>query len=299
MNEKDRIKKHPCTTCGINTNHEILSVESISSHDPDYHYEEKYMMLRCRGCEQISFRKESHDYESYWQIGENEWEYQIASCVYPPCLEGHRELEGIYDLPTPVRSIYNETLDSIKQGSYTLAGIGLRATVEAICNDQGVEGKNLSTRINRLSSTGVISKQDARNLQAIRFMGNDAAHDIRAAKKEAIVLALTIIEHLLETQYTLIERAERYLDLPIDNFESFKSLVGKKLWKIDKDSAFTLRGLLGHDIRRIAEYDNYENQLDKMITAGTYIELEKVELSEAQEEQKTLYKIRSKQAQPK
>lgn len=299
MSEKDNAKKHPCIRCGRVTNHEILSEESISSSDPDYHYEEKYMMLRCRGCEQISFRKESHDYDSYWQVGEDEWEYEITASIYPPYLEGHRDLEGLYTLPALVRNIYQETLESIKQGSYTLAGIGLRATVEAICNDREVEGKNLSTRINRLANAGVISKNDARNLQAIRFMGNDAAHDIRAAKKEAIVLALTIIEHLLETQYTLVEKAERYLDMPIDNFESFKELIERKLHKLDRETAFTLRSLLGQDIRRIAEYDSFEAQLDSMITDGTYSELEKVEIPEAQSEQKTLYKKKTKQAQLK
>ncbi|WP_140386550.1 DUF4145 domain-containing protein, partial [Vibrio parahaemolyticus] len=68
--------------------------------------------------------------------------------------------------------------------AYTLAGIGFRATIEAVCNDQSIQGKELSTRINNLASNGLISKKDSTRLHSIRFLGNDAAHDIKVPKKD-------------------------------------------------------------------------------------------------------------------
>jgi hypothetical protein len=45
--------------------------------------------------------------------------------------------------PGVVRDIYEQSIQAIKNQANTLAGIGLRATIEAICNEQSVAGRTL------------------------------------------------------------------------------------------------------------------------------------------------------------
>jgi hypothetical protein len=282
--------RHPCSNCGIETNHIIVAFEVTASSDPDYRYEERFMLVRCLGCGGISFRKEAHDFEAYYQVGENEWEYDIGTEVFPPFLAGHKSLTGTQFMPPIVRSIYEQTLYAIKLGHYVLAGIGLRATVEAICREHQVEGRNLSTQISRLAAAGLISRKDARNLQGIRFMGNDAAHDLQSPKKEAIRIALRIVEHVLETQYTLTPQAEAYLDLPIENLDEFRELIESRLWTVEEGAVFSIRSLLARDMRRITEYARLETEFEVEIQNGQFGLLERVQIQDERSRGINLYK---------
>ena len=78
-------------------------------------------------------------------------------------------------------------------------------------------------------SNGIISKDEAGKLHAIRFIGNDAAHDIKVPFKNQIILALKIIEHLLSSKYAMQDEIEKYLEMPLDCYEVFKKFVNKKV----------------------------------------------------------------------
>ena len=290
--EKDSLK-HPCVRCGHETNHVEISVASKSDPDPYFGYEEKYMLVRCLGCGSISFRYESAAVEDYQMSEDGTWELVADIHTFPLLLEGHREVEGIHFVPWSVRQIYQQTLEAIKRDHYVLAAIGLRSTVEAVCNDQQIDGKNLSTRIGRLSASGIVSKKDAVNLHAIRFMGNDAAHDIHAPKKEAIMLALEIIEHIIETSYTFPARAAGHLTLPVETLDQFKELIVERLSTVESKAAFSLRSLLSKDMKRFLDYESLEKQMEQLVDRGDFSELEKIELSESQSKGFRIYRRRT------
>lgn len=173
-----------CRECKRGTKHTLIGSRNVPSPTEDYHCETKYLLIECNGCETISFRKEFHDYEEYYQIGPDEYEHPINVEIFPHYINDHMHIESLSDVPDIVSSIYEESLLTIQEGAFTLAGLGLRATIEAICNDKEIKGKNLQVRINTMYKSGLISKSDADRLHAIRFMGNDAAHEIKKAKKE-------------------------------------------------------------------------------------------------------------------
>jgi len=58
-------------------------------------------------------------------------------------LKGHRAVTDMARAPGVVRDIYEQSIQAIKNQANTLAGIGLRATIEAICNEQSVAGRTL------------------------------------------------------------------------------------------------------------------------------------------------------------
>ena len=153
-----------CRSCKRNTKQSVLSEKSIASNSEGYHEETKYYLLECNGCGTISFRNEYHDYEAYFQTGEDEYSHQITIETFPHYIKDHIPIESQFGLPSIVRNIYRESLLAIQEGAFTLAGLGLRATIEAICNDKNVVGKNLLLRISAMHKSGMVSKSDAERL---------------------------------------------------------------------------------------------------------------------------------------
>lgn len=272
---KEEPLKQSCASCNGITNHKVLG-EHVDLGNEEYNCRIVHRIVQCLGCERVSFRYEFHDYENAYPISNKEWKYDTSVECYPAFIEGHQGILYKYRLPHVVNKIYTETLDAIKSGSYTLAGIGLRATVEAICNQQGLNGSNLVIRINKLAKDGTISKKDAERLHAIRFMGNDAAHEIKPAKKEAVLVALSIIEYLLQSLYLLDSDVADHFEMPISTYDDFISLIDGLLDVTPQSNKFTLFGLIGvHRRRFLVPLDTFESQLQAEIDSGLYTKIKK------------------------
>ena len=244
--------KSYCRGCGHDTNHGVLS-EHTESYRDDYSCDYAYQIVECLGCETKSFRTVFEDIESAYQIHDDEWEVPTRIDVYPKFIKGHRNLDGDYCLPDVVGRIYREVILAFQEDALLLAGLGLRGTVEAVCNDLGITGKDLESRISKLSANGSISKKDAERLHGIRFMGNDAAHEIKKPKKEHLSVALRIVEHLLSSVYILEQEVEGRIETTIADFEKFEPLLNKKVKLLNSGDELPLAAILGKDIRRVKE----------------------------------------------
>ncbi len=266
---KEKVEKpiwNECKQCNRSTKHTVLHKKTITHSPDEYHCASIYLFLECNGCEGISFRTEFHDFEQYYQTGHDEWEHPIDVEVFPHFINGHNPIENTHEIPPIVRNIYQESISSIQEGAFTLAGLGLRATIEAICNDKELKGKNLKVRINAMTRSGIISKADAERLHAIRFMGNDAAHEIKKAKEKSVLIALKIIEHILLTVYVFEEEVNSHLEKPITNLDDAVEILVKNLSKMDINSTFTLSKWLGKSRRRILEkIEDIEAELKERI----------------------------------
>ena len=106
-------------------------------------------------------------------------ELSVTQKLYPSRLLGRKEIDGLYDLPHGLYRIYKETHAAICNKLNILAGVGIRALVEAICNERSSPGGNLATRIDGLVTLGLITADGAKILHSIRVMGNKAAHEAK------------------------------------------------------------------------------------------------------------------------
>lgn len=256
-----------CRSCGSNTNHKILASHKESSRE-DYSFDQTYQIVQCLGCETKSFRDVYEDIESAYQIDHDEWEIPTTVNVYPKFIVGHRDLDDFY-LPDLVDRIYQETVLALKENAGILAGLGLRGTVEAVCNDLNITGRNLEVRISKLATAGFISRRDAARLHGIRFMGNDAAHEIKKPKREQLDVALKIVEHLLSSVYILEQQIENKIETSILDFSKFIKLLTDKIKSFNPGDEIPLLAILGKDIRRISEsVIDFEKELKEKITAG-------------------------------
>lgn len=196
-----------CRTCRHATNHEILYSNDTHeiSEDGDIQVWRKEQVLKCCGCDDVSFRKESQctediDYETGGLF--------VTEYLYPSRTEGREPMDGYEHFPAKTRRIYKETLKALNQSAFILSAIGLRAIIESICVEQKTVAKNLLKGIDELAASGLLSLKQAAFLHAHRFMGNAAAHEMVAPNATELVAALDIAETLLKTIYILPEVAD-------------------------------------------------------------------------------------------
>ena len=264
-----------CRSCGQSTNHNILA-EQIDSFREDYEYDQTYQILECLGCDTKSFRDVLEEIQHAFQISQNEWEVPTSITVYPRFIKDHRSLDGEYHLPVTVRQIYKEVLLAFQEEALILAGLGLRGTVEAVCNDLKVTGRDLEIKISKLATAGYISRRDAERLHGIRFMGNDAAHKIKKPNTIQLSAALKIVEHMLLSIYILEEQIQGNIDTLITEFLQFEKILNKKLEHFNSGDEVPIMGIFGSDIRRIKNsLPDLEAELIKRIDAGTITNIKK------------------------
>lgn len=262
----------PCGSCDRDTKHDVLF--SAEESEYDYRLDTSFQVVQCCGCETKSFRKIIHWIEEAEQVDDNEWNVPKDVYTFPLVLKGHRSVPDISRAPKLVSAIYRESLEAIKNKSYILAGIGLRATIEAICNERNVTGRSLEVRIDKLAKAGLVAQPDADRLHAIRFMGNDAAHNIQPADLDGLLIALKIIEHLIVSLYVLDGDADSALETLIKTYDVFKKHLIQQLVAVSIGSEMPLMGILGRSARRFHGYlKTHEQTLISDITSGNYSSL--------------------------
>lgn len=194
----------PCANCGRRTWHKALTYVAREESVPEITWWNDYFTLRCEGCHDVSFLHESRSDDSWIEDEETgKSELDITQRLYPAQVEGFRKTEREYSIPRRVHDIYDETITAITSDLPVLAGVGIRLIVEAVAKQQGAQGVNLGKRIDSLKSLGFITATGAELLHDLRFMGNAAAHEVKAHTQRELLKALRVIDHLLAGVYVL------------------------------------------------------------------------------------------------
>ena len=228
----------------------------------------KVGIIRCMGCHTVAFRHQNDDYDDVEEQPDGTAKHAVTVKTYPRVIANHRGLQATYYLPTLIRKVYEQTLRALGEQAHVLASIGLRACIEATCNELNLSAASLEKRIDQLYKAGHVSNADKKRLHAIRFLGNDAAHEIKEPNQTDIRVALEIVEHLLNTVFILERKASR-LDLVAETYDEFLKLLKTCIEKYDSDNAVSLGGLLGGRRRLVGtQIDAFEVQLKDDISAA-------------------------------
>ena len=191
--------------------------------------EGKWEILECCGCHEVSLRETWINSED---IDENGPYPHVT--YYPPRGLGKRPLRRFEHTSWELRNIYKETIEAFNHDLYILAAAGVRALVEAVCGELGVESgqipvcdkdgnprkdatgapvtrrsDRLEGKINGLAAEGHLSPKHARMLHAHRFLGNDAVHSLGSPSAEQLSAAIEVVEHTLENVFELPKRATK------------------------------------------------------------------------------------------
>lgn len=248
----EEIEYSDCRSCEKFTRHEILHEYVSVTDDEINHLRDTWQIVRCLGCHNISFRRVHEDFEVLEEKSHGELTHLKSITIFPRFITNHKSLKATYFLPTLIRKIYTQTVNSLSEHSYVIASIGLRSCIEAVCNHLDIKGQNLEKRIDQLFKNGFVSNADKKRLHAIRFLGNDAAHDIKEPKHNEIHIALEIVEHLLNSVF-ILERRAKTLETIIETYDDFVVLLKANIIGTSKEKAFTLSNLLGKKTRLIGQ----------------------------------------------
>ena len=258
-------QKYFCRECKGLRNHKSLFEKRLNGGDSHDYFQwlEKYIVIECLGCETISFLKIYGDTEMIYHDEEGHPNHYSDESIYPLFLEKGDELKHQHYLPDNIRGIYSETISSFKSNSYILTAGGLRAIIEALCNHLKIKKDNLSNRIDLLHKKGHLTLSESKRLHSIRFLGNDALHEIEKPKKDHLYLLLEIINHLLSNLFINDKIIKGKVDTIIDNYDEFQRLLKSKITEELVGRELTLNELLDKGKRLIpkAEISKFEKQL--------------------------------------
>jgi len=196
-----------CNTCKNATWHEIVAEHQQSHHDFFWDADKLFhgQILKCSGCDSLSFRLYEHPFEF-------DTSGKVVEHIYPT-----RELEkrerkyfGIL-LPEGISKIYVQTNDAYDNELYLLAAIGLRTLIEAIVvkklppNEYSASIQSKIEALKKHFSAEVIN-----TLQEFRFMGNKATHELEEPDKLDIHRALNVVEDIMTFFFSVEDSAYYY-----------------------------------------------------------------------------------------
>jgi Domain of unknown function (DUF4145) len=197
------------------------------------------MILECHFCEAMVDAKEIAQYEYYLQYEPGStvpWNTRVTLVKCPicdgpmlacqddsdPCVVGWGNPVRIYpemdrqfstSVPKSIREAFTEARTCFRAKAFTAAAIMCRKTLEGICLVHGVKSSDsLAAQLNKLKDNGTIEKSLFEWAEALRTMGNEAAHGVGS------VISPEDARDTLEFTEALIE----YIFTYRDKFEEFK-----------------------------------------------------------------------------
>ena len=218
---KGKIRKVLCLRCKHDTNHVVVSsLETSGCHylsdEAYYKWETIYEIIKCQGCDEISFLQSFSDSESY----DEEGNYYSTETIFPRRSRDSINIKSFQNLPNNIHRLYQETINCYNNDILTLCAAGVRALVEGICLDKKIKdgeisytdkngihktkrSKDLRGKIHGLFEKGILTKNNAESLNEHRYIGNEAIHELSLPSKEELSLAITIIEYVLSSIYEI------------------------------------------------------------------------------------------------
>lgn len=263
-----------CSACNQQTKHLILAEDTEHSDTDDYWWKTIYRLVKCCGCDHLSFDTELWD-DSYMDYDADGNLVMYEQHVSYPEKEGTiKPINVSWNFPTHIYHIYSETVTAINNTCYRLAAAGFRAVIEAICIDKNISAKNLEGKINALHKAGIITKADRDRLHSIRFIGNDSIHEMKLPSKDAVLLVLEIINGILTNLYVWDKKVKEHLECPIGNMSEFIKLLDKGLSERKVGDVDILKNFLPENRRLIKEdMKKFEQELQGKIKEGSYCRL--------------------------
>lgn len=203
------------------TNQDVIASKDFDYSDEDAGFwaEETFQMIQCMGCDYVSLRS----IYTGLDVGDGTIETET---LYPHRDEFYRKARDYKNLPHVVSGLYAEVIETFVHSHKILCAAGVRALIEGVCKQKHVTGgnvfqrnksgptktvfkKDLRGKIEGLLQKGLITKQESKALHQLRFLGNEALHELEPPHRKNLKTAIDIIEHLLESLYEIGEKADQ------------------------------------------------------------------------------------------
>ena len=188
-----------CNHCGGMRNHDVLhSVKSEWSDAEEYCCgSNEYETLRCAGCEDIKLR----------HISRHSDDEEPTIHYFPPLIFRQKPVwfeELYFEVPKEehfIEVLLNEIYVAVQNNLSSLALMGVRSLLEKIMIAKIGDKNSFAKNLDELLSKGFVSPIQKQNLSTIVEAGHAATHRKYKPRKEDIITALDITEHIIESVY--------------------------------------------------------------------------------------------------
>jgi len=287
-NTEGKIIVTNCCSCKGDRNHKILACRRLKIREEDYNSDTDYMIVQCLGCNNISFLEECSSDDMLRIDGNGEPEYYSETSVYPQ-KDKVDSIKNVYYIPPKIRLIYQESIKALNNDCLNLASAGFRAVIEVVCSNKEIKEKTLDKKINKLFKDGFITKDDRDRLHAVRFIGNDSIHEIKAPTEEELILVFQIINNLLNNLYITERVIGGNLVKPIKRFEDFTPLLLEEIEKkVAGDSVFFSNIWPNNRLLIKDDMPLFEKKLIEKIESGDFNKLKLLSSSSGKQEYEVL-----------
>lgn len=124
--------------------------------------------------------------EAFWEKNSKEtWWIGVCNACDEPVLVLNKGIK-VYpaplpkpsekDIPDEIRADLDEAKVCFSAGAYRAAAVMARRTIQVAATDKGATGDKLVSQIHELKQTGKITEDLKEWADAVRWIGNDAAH---------------------------------------------------------------------------------------------------------------------------
>jgi Domain of unknown function (DUF4145) len=186
--------------CGICSKHvaaEIVGALFFALDDYTY----TTHLLKCPACGDANVTRTVSEFFGEWE------EIEPPTRVYPA---PDRELSS--NTPIHIRKAFSEAQLCKSVGAFTGSAILSRRVVEGIAEDRNATGRNLKAKLTSMKNSGEIDGRLADWADALRLVGNDAAHRLDKQTSFADASdALVFAEALADYVYTYRARYDEFV----------------------------------------------------------------------------------------
>ncbi len=199
-----------CNHCKLRTKHELIAThaseytewDATDDEDfPIYTEDFEWNLWKCRGCETALLQKKTHFHGNEDAQGNPVHSFEY----FPARSEFSYKERHFLKLPSQIAVIYKESCASYNAKLPLLCAGGLRALMEAICRNKNAPGNNLYQRIDGLKT--LLPESLVQNLHSLRYLGNDALHELKPPAMSDLRLGLEILGDLMNYFYDLDYKA--------------------------------------------------------------------------------------------
>lgn len=191
-----------CNYCEHHTHHKLLyshAYDNRSEEDGVEMYGE-FRLWSCAGCDSCTL-EDHYTSDMFSQLRDGAYVQEYDSIYYPESRVGFRNKKQFQNLPPKLSKLYDEVISAHNDKLHILCSAGLRGLIEGICADKNISGRDLEKKIGGL--TAVLPANIVENLHGLRFIGNDAVHELESPNEFTLTVALDVVEDILNFLYAL------------------------------------------------------------------------------------------------
>lgn len=194
-----------CGECNKHVSAPIVGAVD-QSNDDDSSISFEVMLAKCPVCRSAIVASRSTHQWGDWQNGE--YDQSPPRRIWPLPT---RELST--EAPPGIRRDFDEAQRCMSVNAHTAAAILARRLLEGVAVDLDAKGRTLAAKLTNLKNTGAIDGRLAEWADALRVVGNDAAHKVDTViSYDDAADALSFAEAMADYVYTFRARYDRFLE---------------------------------------------------------------------------------------